>query len=157
MDESGSSAAVEESARTECLRFVKVSERARTPTRGSSMAAGVDLYAAVDVKIPPCGKAVVNTDLKIAVPFGTYGRIAPRSGLTVNHFIDVGAGVVDADYRGVLGVVLFNHASVAYQVKQGDRIAQLICEKIVYPILREVKTLETTTRDETGFGSTGLH
>ena len=71
------------------------------------------------------GKAVIPTDLKVAVPHGTYGRVAPRSGLAAKNFIDVGAGVVDEDYRGPLGVVLFNHAEVPYQVKQGDRIAQV--------------------------------
>ena len=71
------------------------------------------------------GKAVIPTDLKVAVPRGTYGRVAPRSGLAAKNFIDVGAGVVDEDYRGPLGVVLFNHAEVPFQVKQGDRIAQV--------------------------------
>ena len=71
------------------------------------------------------GKAVIPTDLKVAVPHGTYGRVAPRSGLAAKNFIDVGAGVVDEDYRGPLGVVLFNHAEVPFQVKQGDRIAQV--------------------------------
>ena len=77
------------------------------------------------------GKAIIPTDLKVAVPHGTYGRVAPRSGLAAKNFIDVGAGVVDEDYRGPLGVVLFNHADVAFQVKQGDRIAQVRIFSIV--------------------------
>ncbi len=65
--------------------------------------------------VPAQGKALVPTDISIAVPVGTYGRVAPRSGLAVKHFLDVGAGVVDADYRGPLGVVLFNFGKQDYQ------------------------------------------
>ena len=95
------------------------------------------------------------TDLSIAVPEGTYGRVAPRSGLAVKHFLDVGAGVVDADYRGPLGVVLFNFGKEDYQVREGDRIAQLVLERIVTPDVLEVESLDDTQRGEGGFGSTG--
>ena len=71
--------------------------------------------SAAAVVIPARGKAVVPTDLAIACPSGTYARIAPRSGLAVKHFIDTGAGVVDEDYRGAVGVVLFNHGSADFQ------------------------------------------
>lgn len=91
------------------------------------------------------------------VPEGTYGRVAPRSGLAVKNFIDVGAGVIDQDYRGNVGVVLFNHADVPFEVKKGDRIAQLICEQILYPELIELDTLSETARGEGGFGSTGAN
>lgn len=81
---------------------------ARLPTRGSSLAAGYDLYSSQQVTIKKGGRAVVQTGIRIKVPQGCYGRVAPRSGLAVKHGIDVGAGVVDEDYRGLLGVVLFN-------------------------------------------------
>lgn len=71
--------------------------------------------SAVDCTIPARGRAVVSTDLSIAIPIGTYARVAPRSGLAVKHFIDTGAGVVDEDYRGTVGVVLFNHGEADYQ------------------------------------------
>ncbi len=64
--------------------------------------------------VPARGKAVVKTGLSIAIPAGTYARVAPRSGLAVKHFIDTGAGVVDEDYRGEVGVVLFNHSDVDF-------------------------------------------
>lgn len=70
---------------------------------------GFDLSSAYDVVVPAHGKAIVKTDLSIAIPPETYARIAPRSGLAVKNFIDTGAGVVDYDYRGNVGVVLFNH------------------------------------------------
>uniref|UniRef100_T1H5Z6 Deoxyuridine 5'-triphosphate nucleotidohydrolase n=1 Tax=Megaselia scalaris TaxID=36166 RepID=T1H5Z6_MEGSC len=138
------------------LRFAKLTEHAFAPMRGSAKSAGYDLRSAYDIIVPARGKAVVKTDIQIHVPEGSYGRVAPRSGLAVKNFIDVGAGVVDEDYRGNLGVVLFNHSDTDFEVKKGDRIAQLICERIFYPELVEEKSLEETERGEAGFGSTGL-
>ncbi|MEE6503112.1 hypothetical protein FKM82_004740 [Ascaphus truei] len=137
------------------LRFAKLSDNAFTPTRGSAKAAGYDLYSAYDYVVPAMDKAVVKTDIQIAIPHGCYGRVAPRSGLAAKHFIDVGAGVVDEDYRGNVGVVLFNFGKEAFEVKKGDRVAQLICERILYPELEELKDLEDTERGAGGFGSTG--
>ncbi|NXP43740.1 DUT protein, partial [Heliornis fulica] len=137
------------------LRFAKLSENAFAPSRGSARAAGYDLYSAYDCVIPPMEKAVVKTDIQIALPPGCYGRVAPRSGLAAKHFIDVGAGVIDEDYRGNVGVVLFNFGKETFEVKKGDRIAQLICERIYYPELEEVQALDDTERGEGGFGSTG--
>ncbi|CAJ1049369.1 Deoxyuridine 5'-triphosphate nucleotidohydrolase [Xyrichtys novacula] len=139
------------------LRFAKLSEHATTPTRGSAKAAGYDLYSAYDYTIGPLDKAIVKTDIQIAVPHGCYGRVAPRSGLAVKNFIDVGAGVVDEDYRGNVGVVLFNFGKEAFEVKKGDRVAQLVCERICYPDLEELETLDETERGAGGFGSTGLN
>ncbi|NXN98901.1 DUT protein, partial [Rhinopomastus cyanomelas] len=137
------------------LRFSRLSENASAPSRGSARAAGYDLYSAYDCVIPPMEKAVVKTDIQIALPSGCYGRVAPRSGLAAKHFIDVGAGVIDEDYRGNVGVVLFNFGKEPFEVKKGDRIAQLICERICYPELEEVQALDDTERGDGGFGSTG--
>ncbi|XP_046689241.1 deoxyuridine 5'-triphosphate nucleotidohydrolase, mitochondrial-like [Homalodisca vitripennis] len=98
---------------------------------------------------------MVKTDLKIMLPEGCYGRIAPRSGLTWKNGIDVGAGVIDEDYRGDVRVILFNHSDEPFTIEAGDRIAQLICEKIYYPELEEVQELDETNRGSGGFGSTG--
>ena len=95
-------------------------------------------------------------DLSIACPPNTYARIAPRSGLAVKKFIDVGAGVVDADYRGPVGVVLFNFGEDDFHVKVGDRVAQLILERISMAETKEVSDLDETQRGEVGFGSTGV-
>lgn len=70
--------------------------------------------------------------------------------------IDVGAGVIDADYRGAVGVILFNHTDMNFEVKVGDRIAQLIIEKIITPEVQEVEDLDSTERGSCGFGSTGI-
>lgn len=83
-------------------------------------------------------------------------NVAPRSGLAWKHSIDVGAGVIDADYRGPVGVILFNHSDTDFEVKPGDRIAQLIIEKIITPEVLEVDDLDSTVRGEGGFGSTGV-
>lgn len=121
------------------LKFVKLTENAFSPVKKSSKAAGYDLRSAYDLKVAPHGKELVKIDIKVQVPEGCYGRIAPRSGLALNHHIDIGAGVLDEDYRGNVGVVVFNHSDKEFVVKRGDRIAQLICEQILYPELLEVK------------------
>lgn len=88
--------------------------------------------------------------------FGTLdGRIAPRSGLASKHMIDTGAGVIDADYRGQVKVLLFNHAEKDFEVKEGDRVAQLVLERIYTPEVLEVQKLEESVRGDGGFGSTG--
>ncbi|KAI1006592.1 hypothetical protein K3495_g1627 [Podosphaera aphanis] len=137
------------------LRVKKISDKARLPTRGSALAAGYDLYAVRETRVPARGKALVQTDLVIGVPPGTYGRIAPRSGLASKHMIDTGAGVIDADYRGEVKVLLFNHGEEDFVINEGDRIAQLVLEKISTPEVVEVETMDETTRGAGGFGSTG--
>ena len=116
----------------------------------------MDLYSAYDYNIPAQGKVTAKTDISITVPKGTYGRVAPRSGLSSKHHIDVGAGVIDRDSTGNLQIVLFNLATTDYEIKRGDRIAQLICERIIYPKIKSVKALKKTERGPSGFGSTGV-
>lgn len=137
------------------LRFAKLSDQAFAPTKGSQKAAGFDLKSAYEYTVPARGKQLVMTDIQVQLPEGCYGRVAPRSGLAVKNSIDVGAGVVDEDYRGNLGVVLFNHSENEFKVERGDRIAQFICERIFYPDLEEVSSLTETERGSGGFGSTG--
>lgn len=114
------------------------------------------IHSAYDIIVPAHGKALVKTDIQIEVPYGTYGRVAPRSGLAWKNFIDVGAGVIDQDYRGNVGVILYNHSDVDFDVKKGDRIAQLICESIVYPKVAQADSLTETIRGAGGLGSTGV-
>jgi len=139
------------------LLVKRLSEKATIPTRGSALAAGYDLYSAEKKLIPAHGKALVDTQLSIAVPPGTYGRVAPRSGLASKFMIDTGAGVIDADYRGVVFVLLYNLSDKDFQVEQGDRVAQLILERIYTPEILEVDDLKETIRGAGGFGSTGGH
>ena len=137
------------------LRICKLSRNAITPTRGSEEAAGLDLYSAVTAEIAPNQKALVSTDIAIECPLGTYGRIAPRSGLAVNYSIDVGAGVIDSDYRGDVKVLLFNLGNSPFKIQKGDRIAQLIIERILIPDIEIVDVLCASQRGQNGFGSSG--
>ena len=141
---------------SERMLVKKLTEFATIPKRGSEFAAGFDLSSAYDVEVPARGKALVKTDISIAIPPSTYARIAPRSGLAWKNFIDTGAGVIDYDYRGNVGVILFNHSDDVFQVKRGDRIAQLILERISMAEAVEVDELQETVRGEGGFGSTGI-
>ena len=100
-------------------------------------------------------RGIVNTGIAATIPIGTYGRIAPRSGLAVKHGIQTGAGVIDPDYTGELKVILFNQGSEKFEIKQGDRIAQLILEKCETPLIEEVTDIEDTERGTRGFGSSG--
>lgn len=138
------------------LSVKRLSENAVLPTRGSEFAAGYDLASAHDAEVPARGRLLVKTDLAIAIPPGTYGRVAPRSGLAVKHGIGVGAGVIDYDYRGNVGVVLFNHSDTNFVIQRGDRIAQLVLEQIAMTEVQEVDELPETTRGTDGFGSTGM-
>jgi dUTP pyrophosphatase len=133
-----------------------LSENARAPTRGSDFAAGYDLYADCRAVVPPRGKALVRTGISIKMPEGVYGRVAPRSGLAWRNHIDVGAGVIDPDYRGEVAVVLFNHSEKEFVVEPGDRIAQLILEKFEFAPIRIIfGEMNETKRGEGGFGSSG--
>eukprot|EP00192_Tetraselmis_astigmatica_P014922 CAMPEP_0117686942 /NCGR_PEP_ID=MMETSP0804-20121206/22791_1 /TAXON_ID=1074897 /ORGANISM="Tetraselmis astigmatica, Strain CCMP880" /LENGTH=165 /DNA_ID=CAMNT_0005498813 /DNA_START=230 /DNA_END=723 /DNA_ORIENTATION=- len=143
------------SARVETLKVKKLSDNAVLPRRGSDKAAGYDLSSAIRTTVPKRGKAMVPTDLSIAIPPGTYARVAPRSGLAWKHSIDTGAGVVDEDYRGPVNVILFNHSDTDFEIKAGDRIAQLVLERICTPEVEEVEDLDSTARGASGFGSTG--
>lgn len=96
------------------LKVKRLSEHAKLPARGSARAAGYDLFSAEATKIPAKGKALVKTDIAIAVPTGHYGRVAPRSSLAWKNHIDVGAGVIDEDYRGPVGVILYNFSEIEF-------------------------------------------
>lgn len=140
------------------LRVKRLSINAVLPVRGSDLAAGYDLASAEDIVIPARGKAIAKTDLAMAIPLGHYGRIAPRSGFSWKKHTDIGAGVIDSDYRGNVGVVIFNHSDEDISVSSGDRVAQLILEQISTPVVEDVgeDELELTERGDGGFGSTGM-
>jgi dUTP pyrophosphatase len=138
------------------LGVKKLSFDARLPTRGSDGAVGYDLYSSEDATVPcQAGRALVSTGIALSIPDGLYGRVAPRSGLAVKHCINVGAGVIDPDYTGEVKVVLFNHGTEDFEIKKGDRIAQLVLERCETPMIKEIGLLEETLRGDGGFGSTG--
>ena len=146
------------SCQTQDLLVHKLHDGARVPTRGSALSGGYDLYCDADFEIAPGDRHLVSTGIALEIPGDcSYGRIAPRSGLAVKHGIQVGAGVVDADYRGEVKALLFNHGSDTFSAKAGDRIAQLIIERCKMPDVTVVtdRALSATERGTSGFGSTG--
>ena len=108
-----------------------------------------------DCSIPHGGRLLVGTGVAVVLPMNVYGRVAPRSGLTVKHGILVGAGVIDPDYTGEIKVALFNLGDAPFEIKKGDRIAQLILERCETPYVREITEIRETERGSGGFGSTG--
>jgi len=129
--------------------------QAKLQTRGSAKAAGHDLYANEERIIPARRQDVVTTGISITPPRGTYGWIAPRSGMAVKHQIAVNAGVIESDYTGEIKVVLANMGDQDYQIRKGDRIAQLMIERIVESDCYQVPKLGETKRGHRGSGSTG--
>lgn len=140
------------------LKVFLRSNKATAPTRGSALAAGYDLYSSETATVPARGQALVSTDISVMVPENTYGRVAPRLGLAVKHGISTGAGVIDADYRGEVKVVLFNHSDRDFAISPGDRIAQLVLETIMHADVQLIteQELASTDRGAGGFGSTGV-
>lgn len=144
------------------VRIKLLSPDAKPPVRGSADAAGSDLFACLPymtVEIAPFGgRGLIPTGIAMDIPalYNVYARIAPRSGLAAKHGIDVLAGVVDADYRGQVGVVLVNHGDKVFEVKHGDRIAQIIFEQYAAPYFSVVEELTESSRGSAGFGSTGV-
>lgn len=145
--------------------FVKLDdEKAKLPVRASPLAAGYDLYSIEEKVIQPGERALIDTGLIMMVPEGTYGRIAPRSGLAWKHGLDVGAGVIDRDYRGRVKVLLFHLGKDPVKLEAGERIAQLVLERIVSPPVTQTDdfgpigaagTGVLCNRGTGGFGSTG--
>ena len=126
------------------------------PQRATPGSIGYDLTATETITLPPHSRCPVPTGIAIALPEGTYGRIAPRSGLSVKASINVAAGVIDPDYRGELKAVLINQAETPFTIKKGERMAQLILENAVMEDIIITDNLDTTLRDTEGFGSTGM-
>lgn len=137
------------------IKFKKLSDNAKIPTRGSEFSVGLDLYSAEYCWVPPRSRELVKTNLAVEIPVGYYGRIAPRSGLAWKSGIDIFAGVIDPDYRGNIGIIVYNSSDSTFEIKEGDKIAQFIFEKCEILEPEEVDVLEDTKRGEGGFGSTG--
>lgn len=125
------------------------------PKRATSGSAGMDLSASENTTIPANKWKAVGTGISIKVPNDCYARIAPRSGLAFKNGLDVFAGVVDSDYTGEVKVILMNNNTEDFQVNIGDRIAQIIFEKIYVENFVVVDELDATQRGAGGFGSTG--
>ena len=139
------------------MKILLKNVNAKVPTKGTEKSAGYDLYSCCDTLIYPQERILVKTGICIEVPEGYYGRIAPRSGIALKYGIDVMAGVIDSDYRGEIGVLLYNtDKNIPFHVKIGDRVAQIIIEKYFNFDIKVVETISISDRGDGGFGSTGI-
>ena len=138
------------------LRIKRLSKDVKILTKGSRMAAGHDIYALEDGSIPTKGQVLVRTGIAIGSLKGNYGRLAARSEMAGKNGIAVGGGVIHADYIGEVKVILGNYGKEDYEFKTGDRIVQLILERIQLDEAMEVDELDETERGTKGFGSTDL-
>lgn len=137
------------------LKVKTLAPDAILPKRQTSGSAGYDICSYVDRTIEPNTSCLVETKLSFTVPEGTYGQLAPRSGMSCKG-THVGAGVIDRDYTGEVKVLLFNlNHDKSITIKKGDRVAQLILSKIECCEVREVAELVVSERGDGGFGSTG--
>lgn len=132
-----------------------VGEGGHLPEYATIGSAGADLRASGAVEIPPGDRAAVPTGLRVQIPPGHVGLVWPRSGLAVRHGIDTLAGVIDSDYRGEVRVVLVNHGPDRFSIARGERIAQLLVQRVERAVFAGVPDLEDTERGGGGFGSTG--
>ncbi len=128
---------------------------AHLPEYATTGAAGADLRASGAIEIPPGGRAAVPTGLRVQIPRGHVGLVWPRSGLAVRHGIDTLAGVIDSDYRGEVRVVLVNHGPEPFSIAPGERVAQLLVQRVERAAFVAAPGLGETNRGEGGFGSTG--
>jgi dUTP pyrophosphatase len=149
--------------KVEEIKFT-LTDNASMPQRATIRSAGYDLKASEHCVIPPRSHRKIRTGVQVTLPSNTYGRIASRSGLSVKHGLEVGAGIIDEDYENEIMVNLFNHSDIEYIVEQQHRIAQLIVQPCMYPTTivnwsngqQTIQQEPTRVRGMNGFGSTGI-
>lgn len=137
------------------LRYVLLTDKATAPIKASQFAAGFDLFSAYDYILPANKVTLCKIDIAVAIPRGYYARLADRSSLATKSITTIG-GVIDADYRGNIIVMLHNFGDTDHHVRTGDRICQMIIEKIYTGAAEGVISLNDTERGTGGFGSTGF-
>ena len=142
------------------LNVLKKTEDAMIPIYGSKYAVGMDIFSNTNDIISAGKRKLISTGISVSWSGldeeNYYLRVAPRSGLSVKNNIDIGAGVIDYDYRGIIYVCMINNGTNDFEVVKNMKIAQLILEKCNRPIIKEVSDLDNTERGHNGFGSTGV-
>lgn len=147
----------------------KLGENATMPTQENSRDAGYDVYAAVEVIVPPLNRVKIDTNLSWemqvedcersiwnSLNLGVYIDVRDRSGNSLKKGLLKMAGVIDEQYRGNIGIVLFNTTNSPIQINVGDKIAQIIFSPCFHPKIRQIEELSTSSRGELGFGSSGV-
>ncbi len=141
------------------LKICKVSEKGIVPKRATNGSAGMDLHACINesIVLNPGERVFIKCGIAIGLPEGYAAFVFPRSGLGVKHGITLSncVGVIDSDYRGEIGVGLYNLSDVAYTINPNERIAQMVVMPVCMVETEEVEFLDETERGAGGFGSTG--
>lgn len=139
------------------LKFKRIHPDAVLPAYAHPSDAGMDIRSVADMMVPARGRALVPTGLVVLLPPLYEAQVRPRSGLALKHGITVlnTPGTIDSGYRGEIGVILFNSSDVDFQIKKGDRVAQVVIAPVIQPVIEEAQEIDETDRGAGGFGSTG--
>ncbi len=137
------------------IRVKSLSGNAKLPSFAHGTDAGADLFSAENLKLEPGKRALVSTGIALEIPEGFAGLIWDKSGIASKSGISTMAGVIDSGYRGEIKVLLVNLSDTEYKIEEGDKIAQILFQKIEHPDFEEVQELSKADRGEKGFGSTG--
>lgn len=139
------------------IKIKRLSEDGMMPTKANPNDACYDLYSTVNTIIQPNEIVIIPTDISIEMPYGFEGQIRPRSGLAAKHGITVlnAPGSIDKNFTGNVSIILINLGKETYEIKYGDRVAQIAFRKVDETELIEVNELEETDRGQNGFGSSG--
>ncbi|HLG23552.1 MAG TPA: dUTP diphosphatase [Candidatus Nanoarchaeia archaeon] len=137
---------------------IKKTGDVKIPSYAHKGDSGVDLYSTEDCVLNPMERRLVGTGIKIEIPYGYEGQVRPKSGLAINHGIGHvnSIGTIDSGYRGEIKVCLINFGNVPYKIEKGKKVAQLVFAKVEEAVFEETEILEESSRNEGGFGSTGL-
>jgi len=138
------------------IKIKKINSEARVPIFAMEGDAGMDLYSTNDLNILPAEIVICETGIAMAIPSGYVGLIWDKSGIAFKGGIKTMGGVIDSSYRGEIKIILKNLSNHEYIIKKGDKIAQILIQKIEVPIIEEVTELDNTKRGQEGFGSTGI-
>lgn len=141
------------------LKQKKGCEDLPLPRYATSGSSGMDLCADVDGEITllPGETKLVSSGIYLSIPEGYEAEIRPRSGLALKHGISLvnTPGTIDADYRGLVGLIMINHGKEPFRIKRGDRVAQMVIKEVVRADIQMAEELDETTRSAGGFGHTG--
>ncbi len=139
------------------LQVKKLDSQAKLPVRAYTDDAGLDLYSNEECFLAPGERRTMKTGVALAIPTGYVGLIWDKSGIASKAGIKTMGGVIDAAYRGEIGVVVVNLSSAVYKIEKGAKISQILIQKVELPEVCEVSELDDTIRGVGGFGSTGTH
>jgi len=138
------------------IEIKKINPEAKTPIYTLKNDAGMELYSVQDLTVEPGKILTCETGITMAIPVGYVGLIWDKSGVAFKGGIKTMGGVIDSSYRGEIKIILTNLSDKAYVINKGDKVAQMLIQKVESPDIEEVEVLDDTERGEGGFGSTGI-